>query len=776
MSLIQPSPFRKVPTLIALAFGILCAQNSLAQPPVLTVVGNTLSFGGSCTILRGVDADGLEFSNTGSGQILNMVTEAVGAWKCNIIRLPLNQDYWFGCGDGDTNGTNYQALVASVVNDCSAQGAYAILDLHWSGTSSSATDPCGAGWGNAANTKQQSMADQNAVTFWSSVGGAFANNPAVVFDLYNEPYDSGKDNPGTTDTAGYNTWLNGGTLNGASFTTPGMQALLNAVRGAGATNVCLMGGLHWCANLAGLPAASITNPGAGVMFAAHIYGTNDGTSVGSWNSAIPSSFLSSYPVFVGEYGPDSTCPPTVGDISAFDSGFFSYLLNTPGIVGSTAWCMYPGSCPDLVSNFSWTPTTWGTDFQNFILTPVPACVATPANTYTFTPTHNPSDTITPTYTPTNTATVTYTPTATPTVNPCSQIVQAINCGGPQYIIGGVTWVADQAYTAGGFGYVTAGNAATTSSAIANAGAEQVLYQTERYAPTLQYEFTVPNGTYLVGLQNVEMYCSSPECRVFNVAINGVTVVPSLDIYSQVGEYATDNHAFVVNVTGGVINIVATATANNAEITGIEISTFPVCNITYTPTNTSTITLTPTITLSPTITNTPTPTQSPTVTNTPIPSSTPTNTLSPTPTLPPTITNTLTPTEPPTATNTPTPSITPTNILSPTATFTVTLSPTSTPVLLGITMGFPYPNPVNGAGPVNIDVSMPALTTLTWEVFTTAYRKVGGGSQSVIGNSTFTWNLADGGGSTVSDGLYYLRLTALAGGGKTVKIYKILVLR
>jgi hypothetical protein len=128
------------------------------------------------------------------------------------------------------------------------------------------------------------------------------------------------------------------------------------------------------------------------------------------------------------------------------------------------------------------------------------------------------------------------------------------------------------------------------------------------------------------------------------------------------------------------------------------------------------------------------------------------------------------------TNTPTPSITPTNILSPTETLTATLSPTSTPVILGITLGLPYPNPVPGAGPVNIDVSVPALTTLTWEVFTTAYRKVAGGSQSVIGNSTFSWNLADRGGSTVSNGLYYLRLTALAVGGKTVKIYKILVLR
>ncbi len=758
MSLIQSSSFRRTPALFALAFGILCAQHLQAQPSVMTVVGNTLSFGGSCTILRGVDADGLEFSNTGSGQMLNMVTEAVGTWKCNIIRLPLNQDYWFGCGDGDTNGTNYRTLVNNVVNYCSGQGAYVLLDLHWSGTSSSPTAPCGAGWGNAANTKQQPMADQNAVTFWSSLGGVFANNPAVVFDLYNEPYDSGNDNPGTVDTAGYNTWLNGGTLGGASFSTPGMQALLNAVRGAGATNVCLMGGLHWCANLDGLPAGSLTNQGAGVMFAAHIYGTNDGTSQGNWDQEIPPAFLSNYPVLVGEYGPDGTCPPDPGDISAFDSGFFSYLMNTSGIVGSTAWCMYPGSCPDLVSDFSWTPTSWGTDVRNFLQTPVPTCIATPANTGTPTPTHNPSDTVTPTSTPSNTPTVTYTPTATPTVNPCSQVVAAINCGGPQYILGGVTWVADQAYAAGSFGYVSAGNIGTTTSPIANAGSQQNLYKTERYAATLEYKFTVPNGTYLVALKNVDIYCTAPACRVFNVAINGVNVLPNFDIYSEVGEYAADNHAFPVTVSGGLIDIVANASANNAEFAAIEISTFPTCLITntptqsYTPSNTFTITPTPTITSTPTITLSPTITLTPTITSTP--SSTPT----------------------PTVTKTPTPTFSPTNTLPPTATFTVTLSPTSTPVILGITLSAPYPNPIQNAGPVSFEVSAPSPITFTWEVFSLAFRKVAGGSQSVFGNNAFAWNLSDKGGHSVSNGVYYLKLTAQAGGTQTVKIYKILVLR
>ena len=399
-------------TFIVFCFFILSvfqASPLPAAPPQLTVSGNTLLHGGSCAKLRGVDCDGLEFSNTGEGppggnggNTTTMASEAVTAWHSTIIRLPLNQDFWFGCGGA--NQANYQGYVSSVVNYCSGQGVYVILDLHWSGESSAASAPCGGGWGNAANTKQQAMADANGVTFWSSVAAAYANNPAVIFDLYNEPYDQGNDNPGTTDTTGYNTWLKGGTLGGASFSTPGMQALLNAVRATGANNVCLLGGLHWCANLAGLPASSVTNTGNGVMFAAHIYGTNDGFSSTNWTTDVPTALTNSYPVFVGEYGPDATCPPSSGDMSSFDSGFFTWIMNTSGIVGATAWSLTSGSCPDLISDWNFTSTSWGTDVKNFMLTPVPACSAgspVPTPTITWTPTKTQTPTVTPTTIPPN---------------------------------------------------------------------------------------------------------------------------------------------------------------------------------------------------------------------------------------------------------------------------------------------------------------------------------------------------------------------------------------
>jgi hypothetical protein len=651
----------------------LAGQSAFAQIDYLYVKGNqiTTSPTGGCTLhLKGVDIDGLEFSPYGygpggssancggftgnstngcGGNTMQAVQEAVTAWHASIIRLPLNQDFWFGCSNSITQiaASQYQSAVSAIVGYCASQNVYVIMDLHWSGTygGTTATTPCtGAGWGTA--TGQEAMADANAVTFWGSVAGTpwVKNNPAVLFDLYNEP----------TNALSWSTWVNGGNTTGTPSWTPGMQGLLNAVRGAGAENVCLLGGLSWCSDLTGILGNTFSNTGNGLVYSAHLYGPNDGTTPASWNADVPSSLLAAAPVFVGEFGGATTCG-TDPDNPTFDSnmiGTNGWAVTTTGVVGATAWSFTDDSCPNQFSNWSWTTNPWGTAVSTWLASPYPTC---PSN-ITLTPTPNASYTATPTFSPT----ITVTPT--PTTNPCAQVYEAINCGGPQTIIAGVTWVADQAYATGGFGYVTAGTVGTWTNTIANSGAQQILYQSERYASNLEYKFTVPNGNYQVILKNVDSYCTTTGCRVFSVAINGVTMLTNMDIYSQVGQNAVDDHSFMVNVTGGLIDIVGTATANNAEFAAIEITSESVCTATPTPTNAYTSTFTPTATLTATKTSTATAS----------PSNTPTNTGTSTATHTPTMTFTLS------FTTTPTLTVTMTGTMTHTLTPTLTLSPTNSP--------------------------------------------------------------------------------------------------
>jgi len=392
----------------------LGASPASAISPQLLVSGNQILTNGGCTIrLRGVNVDSLEFSNTGngppSGGITATVAESVTAWQSTLVRIPLSQDFWFGCtnskvGNFPVNGPNYQALVSDIVNYCNAQGAYVLLDLHWSGTNTGANAPCGGGWGNA--TAQQYMPDDNSVTFWSSVAALYANNPAVLFDLYNEPFDY--------DGNGWNIWRDGGQGASYAFHTPGMQALLNTVRSAGATNVVVLGGLDYAYDLSQVNSFPLTNVGSGIIYSSHIYpfkGSNPWTTADGNNKIAPAA--GNHPILIGEFGQNAAVANYVPNPDT-NGTWDQALLNWIDLHGfsATAWDMHTGSAPILISNWSFTPTSYhGVPVKNWLATPVPTCFFTPTPTLTLTPCGYPGNTCTPTDTPT--ATDTPTPTNTP---------------------------------------------------------------------------------------------------------------------------------------------------------------------------------------------------------------------------------------------------------------------------------------------------------------------------------------------------------------------------
>lgn len=120
---------------------------------------------------------------------------------------------------------------------------------------------------------------------------------------------------------------------------------------------------------------------------------------------------------------------------------------------------------------------------------------------------------------------------------------------------GVMWSAD--------GQFTGGTAAVEATPVAIAGTDSpALYNGQRYGnPGFSYQFTVPDGTYVVTLKFAELYVTGPGMRVFAVAINGQTVEPSFDIYAAAGAMnkAVDR-TYPVTTTGGTLAITFTAGA------------------------------------------------------------------------------------------------------------------------------------------------------------------------------------------------------------------------
>src|ERR1019366_10719780 len=111
------------------------------------------------------------------------------AWNINTFRIPLNEASWLrsytgvdplnpgaGLQQPDVSG-NYQAAVRQIVSDLTAAGFYVILDLHWSAP------------GAYLGTTQDQLPDtDHSIAFWTSVAQNFGKDPAIIFDLFNEPY------------------------------------------------------------------------------------------------------------------------------------------------------------------------------------------------------------------------------------------------------------------------------------------------------------------------------------------------------------------------------------------------------------------------------------------------------------------------------------------------------------------------------------------------------------------------------------------------------------
>ncbi len=312
--------------------------------------------------LRGVNTASMEWSSDGEGRIVQTVQTAIRDWRVNIVRLPLSQDCWFGkAPEQKDGGVAYRTLVKQVVALCAAQNVYILLDLHWSNANE---------WGKRIG--QHVMPDQNSVAFWKSAASAYKNNPAVLFDLYNEPHD-------TT----WEIWRDGGSVTEKNrrentektYQAVGMQFLLDTVRGTGARNVVLVGGLDWSYDFSGILARPLSDPkGNGVVYANHAYPFK-GETVEKWIARMEAA-TAKFPVIVSEFGSD----PKGGAGNTGEEWVRRVLQAIEGHKWNyTAWDFHPSAGPTLISDWTYAPTPhFGVWVKQALAGTLPFYVATPS--------------------------------------------------------------------------------------------------------------------------------------------------------------------------------------------------------------------------------------------------------------------------------------------------------------------------------------------------------------------------------------------------------------
>jgi hypothetical protein len=81
---------------------------------------------------------------------------------------------------------------------------------------------------------------------------------------------------------------------------------------------------------------------------------------------------------------------------------------------------------------------------------------------------------------------------------------------------------------------------------------------------------VANATYDVTLKFAEIYWTGVGQRVFNVSIEGKTVLSNLDIIAKVGPRTAYDVTIPVTVNDGVLNISFSSVVNNAKVSGIKV--------------------------------------------------------------------------------------------------------------------------------------------------------------------------------------------------------------
>ena len=325
----------------ALALALVAVPAALAAPLSVSIVGNHFVNGEGQTIrLLGVDRTSSEYGcvdgfGYDDGHFDDADAAAIASWGANAVRVPLNEDCWLGI-NGQPNSNQgaepkltkagYQQEIENYVADLNAHGIYAILDLHW-------TAP-----GNQVAMEQQPMPDAHSIPFWESVAATFKSDPAVVFDLFNEPYDptdprSGDDG-NAADAVTWGCWETGtkpDPVGGGAPDIPcstqaydanddptstyqivGMQSLIDTIRATGATQPVMAGGLDFADDLTQWATHKPVDPQGQLAASFHNYMGKECDNAGCWNSVI-APLATSVPVVTGEFAEDNFESPTCSE-------------------------------------------------------------------------------------------------------------------------------------------------------------------------------------------------------------------------------------------------------------------------------------------------------------------------------------------------------------------------------------------------------------------------------------------------------------------------------
>jgi len=250
-------------------------------------------------LLRGVNRSGLEYTEPSAAGFLaaaqltrDEVREIVTTWRSNVIRLPFNQ-HWALNGRQGHSAEEYLAALDQVIAWAAALGAYTILDLQWLDAETI--------YGHT-NDRRRGKQDNHVpptpnvqtIDLWKILALRYRTEPAVLFDLFNEPHDPLRDdflpihliNPDGEVMDSDRSFVAAGEW------VPWARRLVEEVRRIRNTGLILIGGVDWAFDLRGI---YVDAPN--IVYSAHIYANR---KPGMWWKALGRADV--LPVYIAEWG------------------------------------------------------------------------------------------------------------------------------------------------------------------------------------------------------------------------------------------------------------------------------------------------------------------------------------------------------------------------------------------------------------------------------------------------------------------------------------------
>ncbi len=290
---------------------------------------------GEAVLLRGVNRSGLEYAGPDeqgflSGASLSRaeIEFIVREWHCTILRLPFNQDFVLR-GRSGRSGEEYLQAIDQVISWASRFGAYTLLDLQWLDAERV--------YGGDRNFVAP-LPNMESIELWTTLARRYKDEPAVLYDLFNEPHDRLIDDPYPLNKEDGMTYPADQRTVTMKEWQPWARALTQAIRDENQDALVFVSGTNWGYDLRGMPLDA-----ENVVYSTHVY-PNKGNN---WAEAF-GDLSRSVPVFAGEFG-GSDAPREVEYVRRL----MRYLREME--IGWTAWSW--SNEPFLVTRY--VPTAFG---------------------------------------------------------------------------------------------------------------------------------------------------------------------------------------------------------------------------------------------------------------------------------------------------------------------------------------------------------------------------------------------------------------------------------